>query len=517
MHNYIRTPCKEIPIGKAVSSTQATKYKKWTLLATILGSSIAFIDGSIVNIALAAIQNALHASINQLQWIVEAYSLTLAALLIIGGSLGDIYGRRLIFLIGLCIFTIASIACGLALTMTQLITARTIQGMGAALLVPGSLALISASFPEEERGQAIGTWAAFTSIMAAAAPIVGGWLVQHATWKWIFFLNVPLAIIVFIITLIYVEESKNAQRNGKLDILGSLLLIVGLGTITFGFIEWQKNSGIHFMVEIIGICALSGFFWVEARSSSPMLPLKIFRSRNFSAANLITFFIYFALYGMLFFLPLDLIQIQGYTATQAGAALLPLILSIFLLSRWSGGLVKKIGARLPLVIGPAITAVGYGLFIVANTGDSYWTSFFPAAIVLGIGMAISVAPLTTVVMNSIAENYVGAASGVNNAISEIGSLLAIAILGLVMTMIFNQQLETKLRNSSLPIQVKQEIIAQKSNLADIKTSDQLAAQIIRTSFIGGYETVLWIAVTFSLMSSLTAGVFITPSRAKLNS
>ena len=313
------------------------------MLATILGSSIAFIDGSIVNIALAAIQDALQASINQLQWIVEAYSLTLAALLIMGGSLGDIYGRRRIFLIGLFIFTMASMACGLAFTITQLIIARTLQGIGAALLVPGSLALISAAFPEEERGQAIGTWAAFTSITAAAAPILGGWLVQHATWKWIFFLNVPLAIIVFIITLTYVKESKNAQRKGKLDIPGSLLLIIGLGTITFGFIEWQKKSAIVFVVEVIGICALLGFFWVEARSASPLLPLKIFRSRNFSAANMITFFLYFALYGVLFFLPLDLIQIQGYTATQAGAALLPLILLIFLLSRWSGGLVKKVG------------------------------------------------------------------------------------------------------------------------------------------------------------------------------
>ena len=292
-----------------------------------------------------------------------------------------------------------------------------------------------------------------------------------------------MAIIVFIVTLTYVEESKNEQQSGKLDIVGSILLIIGLGAIIFGLIEWQNKSSIIFLAEIIGVCALLGFFWIEVRSSSPMLPLKIFRSHNFSAANMITFFLYFPLYGVLFFLPLDLIQIQGYTATQAGAALLPLILLIFLLSRWSGGLVKKIGPRLPLVIGPAIAALGYALFIPANSGNSYWTSFFPAATILGLGMAISVAPLTTVVMSSIAENYVGVASGVNNAISRIAGLLAVAILGFVMTMIFNQQLEERLKISPLSINVKQEIIAQKNKLADIKTSDKLAHQIITSNLL----------------------------------
>lgn len=505
---HLRTPCEEVAITRCSPPTKSSKHEKWILVATILGSSLAFIDGTVVNVALVTIQNVLHATINQLQWVVEAYALTLATLLIIGGSLGDIYGRRRVFLIGVVMFTIASIGCGFAMTIMQLNIARAIQGIGAALLVPGSLALISASFSEEQRGQAIGTWAAFTSIMAAAGPLIGGWLAQHASWRWIFFLNVPLAISVFIVSLLYVEESKNSQLDGKLDLPGATLVVLGLGAIIFGLIEWQHSISTILTIEILGILLLIGFFWVEVHSSSPMLPLTMFRSRNFSAVNVITFFLYFALYGVLFFLPLDLIQIQGYTTTQAGAALLPLILLIFLLSRWSGGLVKQIGPRLPLVVGPTLVALGYALFIPANFRVSYWTSFFPATVILGLGMAISVAPLTTVVMSSISENYVGAASGVNNAISRIAGLLAVAILGLVLTMQFNQQLEKKLSSSTLPSQVQQAIVAQESKLAAIKTSDPLVQQFIQASFISGYETVLWIAVSLSLMSALTAGIFI---------
>jgi EmrB/QacA subfamily drug resistance transporter len=506
--NYLRAPCEDIVISTTASSEILKKYEKWVLVATILGSSMAFIDGTVVNVALAALQDALHASISQLQWVVEAYALTLAALLIVGGSLGDLYGRRIIFLVGIFVFTVASIWCGLASTITQLITARAIQGIGAALLVPGSLALISASFPEERRGQAIGTWAGFTSIMAAAGPVIGGWLVQYASWRWIFFLNLPLAITVFIVTLHGVTESRNEHRSRKLDLTGAILVMIGLGSIVFGLIEWQYDRTFVVIAETVGVSALIGFFWVEMYSAAPMLPLKMFRSRNFRAANMITFFLYFALYGMLFFLPLDLIQVQGYTATEAGAALLPLILLIFLLSRWSGGLVKRVGPTLPLVIGPFIAAIGFALFIRTNIGDSYWSGLFPAAVVLGIGMAISVAPLTTVVMNSVAEDYVGAASGVNNAISRIAGLFAVAIFGLVMTMIFNQQLTEKLKASLLPINVQQKIISQRVQLADIKTNNKNAQRLIQESFVEGYKIILWIAVTLSFLSSLSAGLFI---------
>jgi EmrB/QacA subfamily drug resistance transporter len=467
---------------------------------------MAFIDGTIVNVALPALQNALHASVSQIQWIIETYALTLATLLLVGGALGDLYGRRIIFLIGVFIFSAASAWCGLAPTIWQLILARAIQGIGAALLVPGSLALISASFPEERRGQAIGTWAGFTAITAAAGPVVGGWLVQHASWRWVFFINLPLAAAVFIITLLYVPESKNVHQDRRLDIAGALLATIGLGAIVFGLIEWGYSSVVTLM---LGVGALIGFFFVEAYTSSPMVSLEMFRSHNFSGANLITFFLYFALYGVLFFFPLDLIQVQGYTATQAGAALLPLILLLFLLSRWAGGLVKQFGSKLPLIVGPAIASIGFALFLRSSIGGSYWTSFFPATVVLGLGMAVSVAPLTTVVMNSIAQDHAGAASGVNNAVSRIAGLLAVAIFGLIMTGIFNHQLLEGLNKTPIPTAIKQEINSQRSQLANIKTNDENIHRIIQTSFVAGYEVILWIATALALSSSLIAATLIS--------
>lgn len=506
--NFLRTPCDRVVISSTSQLALPKGDEKWVLAATILGSSMAFIDGTVVNVALPALQDSLHASVSQIQWVIEAYSLSLAALLLVGGALGDLYGRRLIFLIGVFVFAASSVWCGLASTILQLITARTVQGIGAALLVPGSLALITASFPEKRRGQAIGTWAGFTAITTAAGPVLGGWLVQHASWRWIFFLNLPLAATVFIISILYLSESRNEQKCRGIDISGALLATVGLGAIVFGLIEWEYGSTTTIVAEVMGISALLGFFLVEMHATSPMVPLEMFRSYNFSGANLITFFLYFALYGVLFFFPLDLIQVQGYTATQAGAALLPLILLMFLLSRWAGGLVKQFGPRLPLVIGPAIAAVGFALFLRSGIGDSYWTSFFPAATVLGLGMAVSVAPLTTVVMNSIALDHVGAASGVNNAISRIAGLLAIAIFGLVMTTIFNQKLIKGVKTYSIPTAIQQEIINQRSQLADIKTKNEYAQRLVQESFIAGYKTILWIAVAMALASSLSAVLLI---------
>lgn len=505
--NLLRSPCDQVATSTS-PPTIPKKCEKWVLIVTILGSSMAFIDGTVVNVALPALQDAFQASVSQIQWVIEAYSLSLAALLLVGGSLGDLYGRRFIFLIGVSVFAIASIGCGLASTILQLITARTIQGIGAALLIPGSLALITASFSEERRGQAIGTWAGFTAITTAAGPVIGGWLVTNISWRWVFFLNVPFAAIVFLITQLYVSESKN-ERTQQLDISGAILATVGLGAIVFGLLEWEYGGNhLPVLALIIGICSLGGFFFIESRISSPMVPLEMFRSSNFSGANLITFFLYFALYGVLFFFPLDLIQVQGYTATQAGAALLPFILLMFFLSRWAGGLIKQFGPRLPLVVGPAISALGFALFLRSGIGGSYWTSFFPAASVLGFGMAVSVAPLTTVVMSSIDQDHVGTASGINNAISRIAGLLAIAILGLVMTAVFNQNLIKKITTSSLSFALQKEIIDQRSHLAGIKTTNEYAEQIIQESFLLGYEIILWIAVLLALISSLSALIFI---------
>jgi EmrB/QacA subfamily drug resistance transporter len=503
--NFLHGPCNHVSTNLPIKAVPAN-CEKWVLLATILGSSMAFIDGTIVNVALPAIQESLHASISQMQWVVEAYALTLAALLLVGGALGDLYGQRIIFLIGILVFTVASVACGIAPTIMILIITRAIQGIGAALLVPGSLALITISFPDERRGQAIGTWAGFTAITSAAGPVLGGWLVQQVSWRWIFFLNLPIAVIVFIVTLLWVSESEKQKQ--KLDIKGAFLATIGFGAIVFGLIEWG-NGGVRVIAtEILGILALIAFFVVEKYTPYPMVPLGLFKSRNFSGTNLITFFLYFALYGVLFFLPLYMIQVQAYSATAAGAAFLPVILLIFLLSRTAGGLVKQLGARWPLIIGPAIVALGFGLFLNANVANSYWSSIFPGTVVLGLGMAVSIAPLTTTVMNSVASAHAGTASGINNAVSRIAGLMAIAILGLVMTKVFNYHLVEKLKISSIPAPARQEVLRQSTQFANIKTHDESTHRLVQESFIAGYKIVIWIAVALSFFSSLSAAVLI---------
>ncbi len=483
------------------------------LAVTILGSSMAFIDGTVVNVALPALQNAFHASIADVQWVVESYALMLAALLLVGGSLGDIFGRRKVYVFGVAVFAAASAGCGMARNIDMLIWARSIQGVGAALLVPGSLALITASFPESTRGKAIGTWSGFSAIAAAIGPVIGGWLIEHSTWRWVFFLNLPLALAVIALS-VKVPESRNENASHHLDWPGALLVTLGLGSFTYALIEWPvralHRSHLIIAAAVLGVVALAGFVAVEHWSRAPMVSLKLFRSRNFAGANLLTLFLYSSLGGLMFFFPMDLIEIKHYSATQAGAALLPFIAIMFGLSRWAGGLVAHYGSRIPLTVGPIVAACGIALFAILSQGGSYWATFFPAVVVMGLGMAISVAPLTTTVMNAVPETESGLASGVNNAISRLAALLAVAVFGAVLVTVFNHSLDQSLDQLALNPDVRAQIDSARPSLAATRNPNPKAQRAITASFITGYRSVIWIAAGLAALSAITAWLLIEP-------
>jgi len=512
----MKTPCDDAVIQSKVGVPCGAEARRWILAATILGSSLAFIDGTVVNVALPALQSSLHANIVDVQWVVESYGLFLGALILVGGSFGDVFGRRLMFVLGVTIFAIASAACGLATGIQQLIVARSIQGVGAAFLVPGSLAIISASFDERTRGQAIGTWSGFTAITTAIGPVLGGWLIEHASWRWVFFINLPLAAAVVAISLWRIPESRSETARG-IDWLGALVGTVGLGGLVFGFVE-STNLGwrnpLVFGSLISGIAGVVGFVFVESKVSSPMVPLALFRSRTFSGANLLTLFLYAAI-GIFFFLfPLNLIQVQGYSAALTGAAVLPLILLMFALSRWSGGLVARYGRRAPLIIGPLIAAAGFALFAVPSTAGNYWKAFFPAIVVLGLGMAVTVAPLTTVVMSSVDQDHAGTASGINNAVARIASVLAIAVFGIVMVRAFDFRLGHELASLGLSSDVVREIQSRANKLAGLELPPNLDARTaaaVRTAinhaFVFGFRLIMLICAGLAAASSAVAGLF----------
>ncbi len=493
--------------------------REWTLVATIIGSSLTFVDATVVNVALPALQSEFHATITDVQWVIEAYALFLGGLILVGGSMGDQFGRKRVFLIGVTLFTIASIACGLAASTRALIVARAVQGVGAAFLVPGSLAIISATFDDADRGRAIGTWSGFSAMTSAIGPIAGGWLIEHVSWRAVFFLNVPLAAIAVALSFRFMRESRDPSRTARVDWTGAALSVVGLGAVVFGLLEWPRLGGGSLVLGVIvcGIASLAALIGVERRAANPMVPIRLFRSRTFALANLLTLLLYGALSTAFWLVPLNLIQVQHYTATSAGAALLPFPVLMLLMSRWSGGLVARVGSRLPLTVGPVVAALGLALYARPGVGGSYWTTFCPAVTVLGLGMAIVVAPLTTTAMTAVEAQHAGVASGVNNAVARVAGLLAIAVFGIVLVRTFDARVSAALDRLELPAMTRAAIARELPKLAgaDVTSVElpQRAAirRAIEESFVSAFRVVMIAAATVALAAGLAGALLRQPA------
>jgi len=403
---------------------------RWVLLATVLASGMAMLDASAVNVALPAIGRDLGSGLAGLQWTVSGYTLALAALILLGGALGDRYGRRRVFLVGVVWFAVTSLGCGLAQSTGQLVTARVLQGIGGALLTPGSLSIIQSAFPRADRPRAIGAWSAFGGIAGLVGPFLGGFLVDAVSWRLVFLLNAPVAVVVVLVAVRHVPESRNPQQAGRFDVLGAVLGAVALAAVTYALIAAGEDPGRLqvWAAAAIGVLAGAGFVLRERRASEPMLPPAVFADREFTGANLSTFVVYGALGGFSFFLVLQLQTVLGYSATAAGAAMVPSIVVLSLLSSRAGALAQRTGARVPMTAGPLVAAGGLLLLARVGAGSSYWIDVLPGSLVTGLGMSLLVAPLTATVLDAAPDHLAGVASGVNNAVARAAQLLAVAAL-----------------------------------------------------------------------------------------
>ncbi len=499
-----------VPSGAPSAAPPAAHDPRWALVVAILGSGMAFLDSTVVNVALPVMQRSLGATVGQLQWVVEAYALLLASLVLVGGALGDRLGRRAVFSTGVVMFALASAACGAAPGIGLLIAARAVQGAGAALLVPGSLALITASFPAEKRGAAIGTWSAWSAITAAVGPVAGGWVASHASWRWLFFFNVPVATVVVALATRRITETRDPEASARLDLAGAALATFGLGLVVYALIDAGPtgvSSPRALALLVLGGAALVAFVVVEARGTSPMVPLALFRSRTFAGTNLLTLLLYAALGGALFFVPFNLIQVQGYSPAAAGAALLPFVLLVSTMSRWAGALAARIGPRAFLCGGPLVVALAFVLLARPGVGGSYWTTFFPGVLTLGLGMGFAVAPLTATVMGAVDPRHAGVASGINNAVARTAGLLAVAALGLLLVHRFNQTLDGALAPLSLDAQTAQVVDAQRVRLggADFSSLAPALRPLLHAAFSAAYVAAFRTLMLASALLAMLAG------------
>ncbi len=489
---------------------------RWILLATLLASGTAFLMGTAVMVALPAIQSYFGTGLTGMQWVVNAYLLSLAALLLIGGSLGDRFGRRRIFIYGIILFATGAVLSGLARTIGLLIAFQALQGIGSALMIPQSLAIINACFSENQRGQAIGLWAGLSAGIGALGPWLGGWLVETFFWQAVFFMVVPTSLLTLIITAVFVPESKNPAAR-QLDWRGTLFILLGLLGIAYGLISGPV-AGWDNRLVLIGLIggpiAIIGFILIELRQSEPLVPLQIFRNPLVTGANLVTFLLYFALNGVIFFLVLNLQQVQGYSPATAGLGLLPPIVLITLFAGPAGALADRIGPRRPMLLGPVIVAVGMVLLTIGGADASYLRHFLPGLVLFGMGMALVIAPLTKSAL-AVNPRFSGGASGVNNAVSRVAALLAVAILGAIVISTFTTRLHETISVSGLTPEQQSQILSQSDRLGGIiipdtfdETTHRLAREAIRESFVYGFRWAMAVCAVLALSAALIAFVTI---------
>ncbi len=490
------------------------------LAVAIAGSGMVFIDGTAVNVALPTLQRDLDADAASLQWVVEGYSLVLSAFILIGGALGDRFGRRLMFLLGVGLFAGASVLCALSQNMLELNLARCLQGFGGAFATPGSLALISAAYPGAGRGTAIGTWSGFTSLTAAIGPVLGGWLTQTYSWRWVFLINVPIALFVIVTALLRVPESRDEHAAKRVDYAGALFATLGLGLVTYGLIRLQGgNAGAGGILACgAGVAVSALFVFYESRVADPMIPLEIFANRTFAGANLYTLFLYAAIGGSLFFVPFELQYVLEYSPLEAGAALLPFVAIMFLSSRWSGGLVERVGARLPLIVGALIAAGGLIAYAFSGIGHSYWVTFFPATVIFGCGAALFVAPLTTTVMDALATERAGIASGVNNAVSRVAGVLAIAVLGIVLIGSFYADFDRRTARQTFAPATLAALRANRDLLTTLKPpagtsadDEDRVTEELRQAYADGFRNAMLLGAALCVAAAAVAARTIAPN------
>ena len=488
--------------------------QRWTLVATILATGIVFLDSTVVNVALPTIDRQLDAGLSGLQWIVDGYVLTLAALLILGGSLGDRYGRRRMMLLGLVGFGAASVACGLAPSISWLIGARLVQGIAGALLVPGSLALLRATFDEgEARGRAIGHWSGWSGITTVVGPLLGGWLVDAFSWRWVFFINVPIVAVAVVLLTSQVPESRASERRA-LDWAGAGLVTLGLGGLAYGLIEgpvvgWDAPLVVGGLLG--GMLALIAFVWVERRVRDPMVPLALFRSRNFSAANLTTLGVYFALYGTTFFLVLYVQNVMGYSALEAGLVLAPISLLMLVLSPFFGRLAGRRGPRWPMTVGPLAIGLGLLLFTRLQPDSSYWTGLLPPIIVFGLGLASTVAPLTDTVVSAVPDRHSGVAAAFNNAVSRGAALLAVALLGVVVATTFQAALTPRVAELSLSpsqLQILTQATEDPTGALDVTQLPSRAVDAVNQAYTQALHGAMILCSVTAILGGVVAAVII---------